>query len=356
MVRLARARLETILLLLAVAVFGSAQDVTTAPPAVVGGAYEPVASGSQILTTLAERNAALAALNMAVHDYTFGQRGGVNTTLSLSMQSNGSLAVEGSGTWTSTWLAQGGPNHYWESRFAGVSSSLTTNVEKTAIPLRVSMAIMSLIAAEDPEDRQATLDRTREAKATIDGAPASCVLVVKAGMPAPPADAARSWAESEYCLDSAGLFRLASPVPGVYFLYDNSAPLQYAGRTLAGSITAVEDGVSVLQIHLTHLGSPSGADFAKWNALLRRLGTAPAPVISPPQYLVVPASGGRAVAAIIVVHALVSPQGQIGSHEFIDGGNHALNAVAWASIASRQFRPSSVQREMYALVELPASQ
>jgi hypothetical protein len=333
------------LTLLTASVPSMAQNGVDFPP-VPANPYEIVTGGAQILMTPAQRAQGINLLTLAGQNYTFGQVGGPQTTLAVELQSWGSAKYEGEGSWQETWVPG---RRSWSSSFAGVSNSLLDDVQRNPVPMRVQMSRMAVLW---PVDRVPSLKQIRVAQANWEGKPVTCALVTEGRVAADAS--ARGWREAEYCMDAGGLLQLMSPAPGVYFVYDNSAPLTYAGHTIAANISVVENENKVLQIHVTRLDAPSPAEL---DAVAQ---SRPAPGILLGANINfhprVPPGTDYHVDNVVVVHATLSPQGKLLEYE-LPGGNSELGEAAVQRLQGLTLaRRRNAQLELYARVESSGGQ
>jgi hypothetical protein len=230
----------------------AAQRSAPALPPVPPNPLDPITSSVHLLTSPAERASALDLLTLAGQNFTLGRQGEPDTTLSVSLQSYGSLNYEGLGTMTQVWA--GGRRTWWadfDNQVSGIAYPLKTN----PVPLRVAQARAALLWPLSPWP---TRQQLRVAAASVAGVPATCVLVTRAALA--PASPGRDWREAEYCIAANRQLLLASPAPGIFYRYDYSQPLTFAGHRLPSAIHLIEGQQVVLEIELTRFGAPTAAD------------------------------------------------------------------------------------------------
>lgn len=326
-------RLAVTFLLLA-AGCAAAQAPGALPP-IPPNPNEPVNGAVQMLQTPAERAAGLNLLNIAGQDYTFGQQGRPDTAIEASLQSSGNLRFEGTGTMTEVWS---GHRQSWWANFDGEVSGAAYALASNPVPMRVTMARYALLWPIIP--RQPTLREIRVAGASVDGKPATCVLVTAAARA--PTGSGRDWREAEYCMDGNGLLLLASPVPGVYFHYDYGNALQYAGHTIASSIRVIEGEQTVLKIQVQRLGVPDANDLAALQQAPLRRGLLFVPVFRgywPPN--------GVTPSSVRVVHLTVGTDGRVIEAEVVPGDNPVAEQAALARFQALRLRPQEREGEIW---------
>lgn len=313
----------------------AAQDDSGFPP-LPSSPHELVTSGAQLLNTPIQRAHAMGLLELAIQDYTFSAPAHPPTVLVSSFQSDGSSMHEGSGNMEHIWIGNHG---YWFSDFAGVENNKeATSLSSTPIPLRVLMANLIQIA---PVDRTPSLKEIRAAAANLDGTPVTCVLVTEARVPS--TAPGRSWLEAEYCMDSSGLLRYASPAPGVYWLFDYTAPLQYAGHTLASNIRMIEDSSAQMSMHTNRFGAPNSDDQQRFQAATGRLGGTGHFYA---QFRTVPQQ--TTIDSVVVVVAVIDSQGTVVEAE-LPGAATSNSQTAMQRMQNMRFPPTpGAQNIVYA--------
>ncbi|MGH9476854.1 MAG: energy transducer TonB [Terriglobales bacterium] len=306
------------------------QVKTMVLPPVPANPYDPVTGTAQMLTTPAQRAAALNLLNQAGQNTTFGQQGGPDLTLSLALQSSGSLRYEGTGTMTEVW-ANG--RRTWWANFDNENSGLLTDLTSNPVPLRLAQARQAVLF---PLVRPPTRNEMRAASASLDGQPVTCVLVNRAAQL--PTATGRDWREAEYCLDAAGRMLLYSPAPGLFYQYDYAQTVQYAGRTLAAAIHMIEGQQTVMNIQITQLGAPDSDELNTLQQSPRRAGILSYPV---EEWHHMPQQAQTAAA---VLQFTVGTDGRVVEAEVIGNGDPGFEQQALARLQHYKLRPLRGER------------
>jgi hypothetical protein len=168
----------------------------------------------------------------------------------------------------------------------------------------------------------------------------------------------RRWEETEYCIDpKTGLLHTYSEAPGIYTIYDYSETLQFHGRTLARQISVVEDGTTVLQIHLDSIADAANADPDQFVPTKKMLSHGPGDImVGPfrfPQFVAAPPGHSGEIQPVIV-HAVLDKKGRVVEAEALQHTDAVLSEAALAiversSYERREGRP--VQREAFINVQ-----
>ncbi|HET9784625.1 MAG TPA: hypothetical protein VFP94_06665 [Terriglobales bacterium] len=309
----------------------AAQTRTMVMPPVPPNPYDPVSKGVQLLSTPAERAAALNLLSQAGQNYEFGQQGTPALAVSVSLQSAGGLTWEGLGTMTDVW--SGGRRTWW-SDFANQTSGLAYPLASNPVPLRVAQAREALFRPLSPTP---TWQEIRAGNTTLAGVPVTCVLVNRAATT--PSRPGRDWREAEYCINANRQLLLASPGPGYFYQYDYTQPLVYAGHVLPSAIHMIEGRQTVMNIEVARMGPPSGDD-------LQGLRHSP-----PHPGLLSTANGGNYLSMdqypetqAAVLTFTVGVKGNILEAEAIPNGFAAFEQQALWQLRLRRFPPRRTER------------
>jgi len=282
--------------------------------------------------------------------------------LKTTFISSGSLPSDGSWTLEDIspsaniyrWSAQG-PSY--SATYLYVNKLLSSNQQSEAIPLRLTQVrdaifyIYRLMGAYTP---------LREATGTLQGVELRCILISWPDR-GQPLEGTRNWQESEYCVDpKTGLLATYSPVPGLYIHYDYTNAFHFHDKTIPGGFTISEGGRVVIEAKTESVTDPVSPNNPKFDPSgLRAFGVgsvmqpamwvrdsinAPAPRVNgmgqPGGMIVGPANPSpeaNATMQLVVVHGVVSPEGQIAEAEILASTNASLNqraidrANAWKS-------------------------
>ncbi|HVY91573.1 MAG TPA: hypothetical protein VHA14_02445, partial [Bryobacteraceae bacterium] len=224
--------------------------------------------------------------------------------------------------WTAT-----GPGGYSITR---ISSNGVIWEDATAkdVPLRLEEARAALF---DPIPSAQNVGRQalRATKAVLNGTKVDCILFSDT---ATGGAGARRWGESEDCVDPAtGLLRMHSQVPGRYYLYDYSRPVQLAGRVLPSRVTVTEAGKMVSTISVDSLSETPSADpalFVPTDAMKARGQVAP---LGGAQKRAVNIGQGSTVTDVVFVFGVVTTAGQLAeAHSLQPSDPNSDKAIAAA--------------------------
>lgn len=229
---------------------------TNPPPA---DPHELVTRQPHVLTTPADRNAALDLLDRARENYHLHDIA-TPYSLKISFETNGTAQNEGEGTMEE--LSDGASRWRWSTQLQdshviriGVDGRVFGTSASEPVPLRVQLIRSALYW---PILRNAGASAIREADVKRDGMAISCLLLSAA---VPPNPAPRSWFEREYCIDAAtGLLQMWSEAPGIYALYDYDGAANFHGHILPRQISIFEDGSLVVQAHVESLEDAPNID------------------------------------------------------------------------------------------------
>jgi hypothetical protein len=278
----------------------------------------------------------------------------------VSFNSTGTSRYTGFGEIDETWMS---PSSFrWSARL-GDYSQLRIFYEGAAyddkprgpIPLRIQMVRQSVFWPVTGRFAPALI---RMATAKWQDTEVACMLVSGALNDAT-STPGRRWEETEYCIDpKTGLLRTYSEAPGIYNVYDYSEKFEFHGRTLARQISIVEDGVTVLQIHLDSLADAANSDPDQFVPTKKMLLHGPGDIlVGPfrfPQSVAAP-PGHSGVIQPVIVHAVLDKKGHVVEAEALQHTDAALSEAALAIVARSNYakrdegRP--VQREAFINVQ-----
>ena len=281
--------------------------------------------------------------------------------MKVSFNSTGTSRYTGFGEVEETWMS---PSSFrWSARL-GDYSQLRIYYEGAAyddkprgpIPLRVQMVRQSVFWPVTGRFAPALI---RMATANWQGTEVACMLI-SGGANDATATPGRRWEETEYCIDpKTGLLRTYSEAPGIYNVYDYSEKFEFHGRTLARQISIVEDGATVLQIHLDSLADAANSDPDQFVPTKKMLSHGPGDIlVGPfrfPQSVAAP-PGRSGVIQPVIVHAVLDKKGHVVEAEALQHTDSTLSEAALAIVARSNYskrdgegRP--VQREAFINVQ-----
>jgi hypothetical protein len=280
--------------------------------------------------------------------------------MKVSFNSTGTSRYTGFGEIEETWMS--GQTFRWSARLGDYSQlriyhdgAAYDDKPRGPIPLRIQMVRQSVFWPVTGRFSPALI---RMATANWEGTEVACLLISGGGNDAT-ATPGRRWEETEYCIDSkTGLLRTYSEAPGIYNVYDYSETFQFHGRTLARQISIVEDGATVLQIHLESLADAANSDPDQFVPTKKMLSRGPGDIlVGPfrfPQFVAAP-PGHRGVIEPVIVHAVLDKKGRVVEAEALQHSDSELSAAALAIVERSNYakrdegRP--VQREAFINVQ-----
>jgi hypothetical protein len=326
----------------------------TAP---VSDPAEPVTSNARFLATPEERSAAIELLNRARKNYNLHEAK-LPFVLKASFSSSGHSLYEGAGTMEETWLdgrnwtwtAQIGKRSAGRTSFAGrIYSTSATDL----VPLRLYL-VRDAIFGTGPDFISNQV--IRSANATYQGSDVTCFLISEA---LPPTPAPRLWAETEDCVDShSGLLRVWSITPGIYVTYDYGDPIQFHDHTLARQISIVEDGSTVLDLHVDSVEEAQAEDAGRFKPTPEMLAHGRAFDLPRPIRFPVPAAsalktyGPYSIQPVIVHVTIDGKNGKVLEAEALPTSNPDLADEALKLIKGANNSPMGMEREAFINVRL----
>ena len=281
--------------------------------------------------------------------------------MKVSFNSNGTSRYTGFGEIEETWMS--GQTFRWSARL-GDYSQLRIFYEGAAyddkprgpIPLRIQMVRSSVFWPVTGRFAPALI---RMATANWQGAEVACMLI-SGGMNDATPTPGRRWEETEYCIEpKTGLLRTYSEAPGIYTVYDYSETLQFHGRTLARQISIVEDGATVLQIHIDSLADAANSDPDQFVPTKKMLSHGPGDIlVGPfrfPQFVPAP-PGHNGVIQPVIVHAVLDKKGHVVEAEALQHSDSllmdaALTIVERSNYSKQEGDGKPVQREAFINVQ-----
>jgi hypothetical protein len=213
-----------------------------------------------------------------------------------------------------------GAGRHWTGHLGDFSISriLTDGIYDTGwegpIPMDVHTARMTLLT---PIRNPAPFMRT--SRQTFKGASLTCVLSSGEKVTTP----ARDWSEVEHCIDSTtGALRIYSEAPGIYVVYDYDKTTMFHGRLIPNGLTIYKAGKAAIEetISLKDAG-PLDTSLFQTTAQMIKTGVNMGPLEH--MSLKTPTNLGSP----IVVHATLSPEGQVTEAEALQDSPLAQDAV-----------------------------
>jgi hypothetical protein len=316
-----------------------------------------VTGNAQVLATPEERLAAIRLLNWARKNYNLHEAK-LPFVLKASFRSPGQLLDESSGTMEESWLD--GRNWKWSLEIGDQSvgrSSYAGRIYSTGaadiVPLRLYLLRDAIFATVPDFIGKQVI---RSANVSYQGRDATCLLISDS---ARPARGPRSWAEAEYCIDSrSGLLELWSIAPGIYVTYDYGDTIEFHDHTLARQISIIEDGSTVLDLHLDSLEEAGAVDSISFRPTADMLARGRAFNLPPPIRFNVPVvsavrTDGPYLIQPIVVHVTIDGKsGKVLEAEALQHFNADLTDEALKLIKGSSNSPMGMEREAFINVRL----
>jgi hypothetical protein len=298
--------------------------------------------------TPGKREALLNLLEHARQNNGMHSPGSPPFSMKVSFNSTGASHYTGFGELDETWMSPA--TFRWTARLGDYSQlrifddgRAYDDKPRGHIPLRIQMVRQSVFWPVTGRFAPALI---RVATAKWQGTEVACMLISSGVNDATPTPG-RRWEETEYCIDpKTGLLRTYSEAPGIYNVYDYSESTQFHGRTLARQISIVEDGATVLQIHIDSLADAANADPDQFVPTKKMLAHAPGDIlVGPfrfPQFA--PAPPGRSgEIQPVIVHAVLDKKGHVVEAEALQHSDSALTDAALAIVARSDYRRADQQ-------------
>lgn len=285
--------------------------------------------------------------------------------MKVSFNSTGTSRYTGFGEIEETWMS--GQTFRWSARLGDYSQlriyrggAAYDDKPRGSIPLRIQMVRQSVFWPVTGRFAPALI---RMATANWQGSEVACMLISGGGNDSA-ATPGRRWEETEYCIDpKTGLLQTYSEAPGIYNVYDYSASFQFHGRTLARKISIVEDGVTVLQIHLDSLVDAANSDPDQFVPTRKMLSHGPGDILTGPfrfpQWVAAPAGRSGEIQPVIV-HAVLDKKGHVVEAEALQHSDPLLADAALAIVERSSYAKRTegkpVQREAFINVQFVPAQ
>jgi hypothetical protein len=311
---------------------------------------ELVTGPAHVLVTPEERAAAGDLLNRARQNYFSLHEFRTPYVLKVSFNSSGQSQYEGAGTMEEVRLSA--RRWRWTAQIGNASAGrliydgrvYSTSATDT-VPLRVYMVRTALFA---PGPAFATGQMMRSATVSYKGNEITCLLL-SGSVPTDPAP--RFWVETEYCIDpNSGLLQVWSEAPGIYVTYDYSDPLTFHGRTLARQVAFVEDGKTVLEVHVDSLQEPGEVEP---NSLVPTQEMPLSYILSAPQRFPIWADAnagegdGNSIHSVIVHATVDGASGKVLEAEALQNSNPELAQRALDIVKHSSNSPTGMEREVF---------
>jgi len=176
--------------------------------------------------------------------------------------------------------------------------------------------------------------KMRMATAKWEGMELMCALL--SGDEVPTATPGRRWEEREYCVDpKEGLLRIYSEAPGIYVTYDYHDGPQFHERKLARDIAIVEEGNTVLQIHVESIQDPGRPDPNLFTPTKEMLARGPGLFLRAPVRIpdTAPLPGGNTgTVQPVIIHATIDNEGKVVEAEPLQSSDPSLTSAAMAAV------------------------
>jgi hypothetical protein len=296
--------------------------VPTDPLELVTGNAQPVQDAVQRAAIVSLLANARALSNVRAHAYDLK----TNFTSSGSSSSDGSWQLENTspGRGLYRWAAQG-PGYSVINLFQ--NSLLYSSQPGAGVPLRLAQVHAAIFNVDTFAGPRASI---RTAAANLNGMEVTCALVERMSPPKA-VTGGRQWEESEFCIEpKAGLLMTYSPVPGLYILYDYSSATHFHDKIIPGKFTITEAGHSVIEARTESVSDPGNLDRSLFDpSTLTSVGVGP--METPPwnfRSRAFNSTGAAQALQVVVVHAMVLPDGRISDAETIASSDASLNQQA----------------------------
>ena len=299
--------------------------------------YDPmelVTGNAQLIESAEERAATIELLakahrlsNVRLHPY----------DLKTSFTSYGSSSSDG--PWILEDMSPSGNVYRWTAEgpgFSGIflaaNKLVSSNQPGGAMPLRLAQVRDAMWDVYFPAiGPYATL---RVANGDLNGASLRCILVARGISEKKPPEFAsgRSFDEAEYCLNpDTGLLEMYSPYAGLYIRYDYANAVHFHEVIIPDGFTITERGKTVIEAKTENVGDAPPANSNLFEpAGLNPLGVGQ--VIQGPMrvqgFETTESSDSSAAGQVVVLHGMVSPEGQLSEVEVLASTNPSLEGAA----------------------------
>lgn len=318
---------------------------------------------TKVLNTPQDRSAILELVERARQNFDMHAGGTPPFQMKVSFDASGRVAYTGSGAMEETWLSA--QRWRWSAKLGAYSQTrifagrLFDDRTPGGIPMRVQMVRGSVFWPIVGPGPHALMKAT---PANWKGIDVVCALF-SGGMNAPVATTGRQWQESEYCFDpKSSLLMTYSEAPGIYVSYDYTDALSFHGRIIPRTVTVVENGSTVLNIHVDNLKDAGEVDNALLTPTPEMVNRGPGPWLSAPYRFFRAAeapSGYKGPVQPVIVHATVGQDGTVLEAEALQTSDTLLSDSAINVVRSQSwpgFERTPWQRELLVNVQfMPSS-
>jgi len=320
--------------------------------------HEPATVPPQVLTTAADRAAALALLERARQNGGLHVAGMAPYRLDISFVANAPGPYTGSGQLSEIWFA---PRRWrWTANLGGYSqvqlglpgSPVSDHHLPTPMPVHLLRnVIFGPVAVNQPRVM-------RLSSIVWNGQPTSCILM--SGVTGPrSATPARLWEENEYCIDNAsGLLQVSSSAPGIYAVYGYAANQQFHGRPIADTLTVYAGGAEYIQARL-NIADAGTVDPGLFVATPEMVANGAGVMLAGPERFAMDVPSPSAAAAIrpVIVQAEVDVTGHVVDTLLLSASDVSLSAQGLQAVQNNVLEPLGTQRKVFVNVRfLPGRQ
>lgn len=328
----------------------------------MGGSPDVVAGPIRAVDTPGEKAAALQLFDRARSSYDLRTAGrAYDMKVSFTVDSSGQTRYDGAWQMEEIYDPQQGLR--WTASLPGSYSITRIDAhgmlygEETDnyVPLRLH-EVRAALFDPLPAGRQFR-GLLRTADITSGGRHLNCMLF-SGGAAAGDASPGRHWNEAEDCIDpESGLLQMHSQVPGRYYAYDYSNPIQLGNRLIPRKVTVHEAGRIVTTISVDSLTELTAADAGlfvptkEMRALGRPIKLGPAEKLYRVSTVHAAAEGTQA--GVVCVFGVVNASGQLVEAHSLqpsDPNSQAAVEAAQQMSFSRPGLPGAIPKQFFVFV------
>lgn len=323
-----------------------AQGLGPEPP-VPADRLELVANDAQLIQDVTERAALVALVSNAlqrsnVRANPYHQKTAFTTFGSSSSDGVWKLEDMSNGLGAYRWTADG-PSFSIVNLFLN-RNLLYSNQPSAILPLRLAQVRAAIFFKSVALGPRAAL---RSAEGSLDGTEVTCALI-SYGPHTQSGFRGRRWEEAEYCVDpKSGNLITYSPVPGAYVLFDYSKAIQFHDKVIPNKFTLTQGGQAVIECQINSVNDPPTDPAPFEPSGLQKVGVG-AIMTQPWRYPLTLGTNKLPkgdTPAVVVLHAVRSPEGKLTDVELITSTNPALNTSALTFAANWGSGPPSDETE-----------